>query len=153
MRTGSLKGVGLAISVALAALALSACGSEEPGSTTRQPALSTPTANRLATLSERVADELDVGDTCNAAHAADDLAAEIEDADLPASLRPGVEEVATRLVDEVNCPPPPPPPEPKEDKPKKEDEKGDEGDEEKGSGPPGHGGVPPGKAKLRGEEG
>ena len=54
--------------------------------------------------------DLDAGDTCNAAHAADDLKAAVEDSDLPANLRPGVDAVAGDLVDQVNCPPPPPPP-------------------------------------------
>ena len=38
--------------------------------------------------------------------------AAVEDADLPPSMRPDVDAVAGRLVDEVNCPPPPPPPPP-----------------------------------------
>jgi hypothetical protein len=152
MRTGHMKAVGLAISVALAALAVIGCGSGGGGTTTQQPALSAPTANRLATLSERVASDLDAGDTCHAAHAADDLNAAVQQADLPASLRSGVDEVAGRLVDEVNCPPPPPPPEPKKKDKHKNDQakEGDrQGDEHK---PPGHsGGLPPGKAKLKGE--
>jgi hypothetical protein len=151
MRMGHMRAVGLAISVALAALALTACGSGGGGTTTQAPALSAPTANRLATLSERVASDLDAGDTCHAAHAADDLQAAVQQADLPASLRPGVDEVTGRLVDEVNCPPPPPPPEPKKDKHKSDKPKpGDHhGDEHK---QPGHsGGLPPGQAKLKGE--
>jgi hypothetical protein len=151
MRTGNLKAVGLAISVAVAALALIGCGSGGGGPTTQQPALSAPTANRLAMLSDRVASDLDAGDTCHAAHAADDLQAAVQQADLPASLRSGVDAVAGRLVDEVNCPPPPPP-KPKKDKHKSDQAKpGDRhaGDEQK---PPGHsGGLPPGKAKLKGE--
>jgi hypothetical protein len=152
MRTGYMKAVWLATSVALAALALTACGSGGSGTTTQAPALSAPTANRLATLSERVASDLDTGDTCHAAHAADDLNAAVQQADLPASLRSGVDEVAGRLVDEVNCPPPPPPP----SKPKKDKHKGDQakpgdhqGDVHKPPGP--SGGLPPGHAKLKGE--
>jgi hypothetical protein len=154
MQAGTLKAVGLAISVALAALALVACGSGDGGPTTQQPALSAPTANRLATLSERVASDLDSGDTCHAAHAADDLRAAVESANLPASMRSGVDDVTGRLVDEVNCPPPPPPPpQPKQEKHKSDqkhsgDHQGDQHD------PSGHsGGLPPGKAKLKGEEG
>ncbi len=73
--------------------------------------------------------------------------------DLPANLRPGVDEVAVGLVDQVNCPPPPAPPEEK----KKPDDHKDhhEGDQQgghHGPTPPGHGGkVPPGQAKLKGE--
>jgi hypothetical protein len=147
MCMGTLKASRLAIPVALAALALSACGSGDQATSTQQPPpLAAATADRLAKLSERVASEIDAGNTCHAAHSADDLAAEVEDSDLPATLRPGVEEVSGRLVDEVNCPPPPPPPEPKEEK-KKEEHRGDEDN----SGPGHSGGLPPGKAKLKGE--
>jgi hypothetical protein len=152
---------------ALAALGAGACGSSDDTTTVEPPAVSAATADRLAKLSNRIADELDVGDSCNAAHAADDLSAAVEESDLPASLRPGVETVATDLVNQVNCPPPPPPPEPepepeedkKRDKEKKEegdehkDQHGDEGGKEGKDQPPGHGGVPPGQAKLKGEEG
>jgi hypothetical protein len=139
----------LAISVVLAVLVLAACGSGDGGTTTQAPALSVPTANRLATLSERVATELDSGNTCHAAHAADDLQSEIESANLPASIRSSVDEVAGRLVDEVNCPPPPPPPEPKKKKGDQNKQDQHQGDEHK---PPGHGGkLPPGQAKLKGE--
>ena len=150
MRTGQKRAGWLAISVALIAAALTACGSGGGGTpTTQPPAVSATTADHLAKLSDRLATDLDEGDTCHAAHAADDLRSEVESSDLPDTLRPGVEEVASRLVNEVNCPPPPPPPEPKKHKPKKHDEH--HGDEHK---PPGHsGGVPPGHAKLKGEGG
>jgi hypothetical protein len=156
-------GSGLAL---VLVLALTACGAgdDEPTTTVQPPPVSATTADRLAKLSNRIASDLEAGATCEAAHAADDLNAAVEDADLSESLRPGVEEVASRLVNEVNCPPPPPPPEP-EKKPKKEkdEEHGDEGqgdgDEENGHGGDGGSGhsdegafVPPGQAKLRGEE-
>jgi hypothetical protein len=149
MWMGNLKICGATITVALAALALSACGSGDAGPAAVQPALSPATASELAKLSDRIASDLDAGDTCHAAHAADDLKAAVEQADLPDSMRGAVDETAGRLVDEVNCPPPPPPPEPKK-KPKDEhkgDKKDHHGDENK---PPGHGGVPPGQAKLGG---
>ncbi|MFL5906630.1 MAG: hypothetical protein ACJ75Z_03410 [Solirubrobacterales bacterium] len=150
MRAGNIRAVGLAISVALAASVLAACGSGDGGSPIAQtPAVSVTTADHLAKLSERVASDLDAGDTCHAAHAADDLDSEIQSSDLPDTLRPGVEEVASRLVDEVNCPPPPPPP--PEKKPKKKEENGDHHGDEGNSGQPGHnGGLPPGQAKLKG---
>jgi hypothetical protein len=151
---------------ALAALAAGACGSGDDDTTTavQPPPVSAATADRLAKLSNRVAENLDAGMTCDAAHAADDLSAAVEEADLPANLRPGVETVATDLVNQVNCPPPPPPPEPepedKEEKKKEEGEKKEERDENKDQHgdegkhvPPGHGGVPPGQAKLKGEDG
>jgi hypothetical protein len=146
MRTGNLKAYGVAIVVALAALALSACGSGSDGPDAVAPALAPATADRLAKLSDRVASDLDSGDTCHAAHAADDLKAAVEQADLPDSMRGSVDETAGRLVDEVNCPPPPPPP-PEKKKPKKPKKDEHHGDEHKN---PGHGGTPPGKAKLEG---
>jgi hypothetical protein len=158
-----------ALGLAYAALVIAACGSsEEPTTTTPPPPVSASTAEHLAKLSDRIATDLDAGATCDAARAADDLMAAVEEADLAATLRPGVEEVASRLVNEVNCPPPPPPPEPEKEEKKKEEKKKDEeekkgeekkkeegnqgpgGDESKGR--PGHsGGLPPGQAKLKGE--
>jgi hypothetical protein len=85
---------------------------------------------------------------------------------LPANLRQGVETVATDLVNQVNCPPPPPPPEPEKKPEKPKDERGNEdehgngggnghgGDEKSKPGHSDHGGfVPPGQAKIKGEEG
>jgi len=152
------------VPLALAALlagGLAACGSGDEATTTTPPPppISATTADHLATLSDRIASDLDDGLTCDAAYAADQLKDAVNHADLSATLRPGVEEVATRLVNEVNCPPPPPPPEPeKKENPKEEkqdEEKQDEnkqGDEDKG--PQGQGGIlPPGQAKLKGEDG
>jgi hypothetical protein len=142
--------------LACASSFLAACGSGDQTTTRQLPALAPDTAGHLAKLSDRVASELDSGDTCHAAHTADELRSAVEEADLPATMRPDVDAVAGRLVDEVNCPPPPPPPEPEKKKHEKKDEHGDEhhGDED-GSVPPGHakhGGLePPGKAKLKGE--
>jgi hypothetical protein len=162
MWTGMRKAVGLAIVLGLTALASAGCGSSGDETTTPpRPPLSAATADHLAKLSNRIADDLDAGDTCSAAYVADDLKSAVEDADLSASLRPGVEGVVTDLVNEVNCPPPPPEPEP-EKKPKKEkdDEHGNGDENGKGKGgdehvPPGHakngGFVPPGQAKLKGE--
>jgi hypothetical protein len=155
IRKGNLRAAGLAIAFALATLGALGCGSGGDEVTTTAPALSAATAGHLAKLSDRIAGDLDAGDTCSAAHAADDLAAAAEDAQLAASLRPGVDEVTSRLVDEVNCPPPPPAPEPKK---KKKDEEHHGKPKEHGGDehvPPGHsengGFVPPGQAKLKGE--
>jgi hypothetical protein len=172
MRLTILEAAGLSILLALAAVALTACGSSsDTTTTTARPPVSRETADHLAKLSSRIADDLDAGDTCSAAHAADDLKAAVEDSDLPGSIRPGVDTVAGDLVDQVNCPPPPPPPEP-EKKPKKPKDEGDDhgnGDEHgnanghgNGNGPGNdehggqsdHGGfAPPGHAKLKGEGG
>ena len=86
--------------IALAlAFGLSACGSGGGDS------LSHATANQLAAASDEIASDLDSGDTCGAAHRADDLKAAIQAADLPDGVRPQVEAAATELVDEVNCEP------------------------------------------------
>ena len=160
------KAAGPIILLALAALALVACGSGGGETTKPQPPpVSAATAGHLAKLSDRVASELDAGDTCGAAYAADQLHDAVSSADLPATLRPGVEEVATDLVNEVNCPPPPPPPE-REKKPKRpkneqqgeqqqgEQQQGDHHGGDHGPKPPGDGGkVPPGQAKIKGEPG
>ena len=175
MWTGLRKATGLVILLALAGIVLTACGSGDESTTTAtKPAVSRETADHLAKLSNMVASDLDVGETCSAAIAADDLKSAVEQSDLPANIRPGVDEVATDLVNQVNCPPPPPPPEPekKPKKPKDEDEgdhgngdqhgSGDESGPGGGHGPsdhgkpghPDHGGfVPPGQAKLKGEGG
>lgn len=163
MLTGNRKAAALAISLALTVAGLTACGSGGDDTTATIPALppvSRTTADHLAKLSNTVAANLDDGDTCGAAIAADELKAAVEDSDLPASVRPGVETVATDLVDQVNCPPPPPPPEP-EKKPKKEKDQehgngngNGQGDEHTPPGHSDHGGfVPPGHAKLKGEHG
>jgi hypothetical protein len=150
---------GLAILLALAALGLGACGSGGSDSTVAQrPPVSAATADRLAKLSDRIASDLDAGDTCHAAHAEDDLRSAVEDSDLPATLRPGVGAAAGRLVDQVNCPPPPAPPEPEKKKHPKGDGHGnDHHGDHNGFIPPGHakhgGVVPPGQAKLNGEPG
>jgi hypothetical protein len=153
-----------AIGLALAAV-IAACGGSGDDTTTAAPPpppVSASTADNLAKLSNRIATNLDAGLTCDAAYAADELKAAVEEADLSARLRPGVEEVATNLVNEVNCPPPPPPPPPepepkeeekKKDEQKKQQEEGDgnqDGDSKSGPAK-GIGGVPPGKAKLKGE--
>jgi hypothetical protein len=151
MRTGTRKAVVPLLLLALGAAGLTACGGSggETTPTVQPPPVSASTADHLAKLSDRIATDLDAGETCSAAYAADQLKNAVEGADLAGTLRPGVEEVATRLVNEVNCPPPPPPePEKKKKKEKPKDEH--HGDENK---PPGHGGVPPGHAKLKGEEG
>jgi hypothetical protein len=153
MWTGNLRAAGPAIALALTSIALVSCGSDGgAGSTIAQPPpVSAQTAGHLAKLSDRVASDIDSGDTCHAAHAADDLRAAVEEADLPASMRSSVDDVAGRLVDEVNCPPPPPPPAPTEDKQKKEEPKDEHHGDQHGPKPSGHDGkVPPGQAKLKG---
>ena len=154
MRIGAQKAVAPLALLVLFGAGLAACGSGTDTTTTPPAPLpvSASTADNLAKLSERIATDLDAGQTCSAAMAADDLKAAVAEADLANTIRPGVEAVASRLVDEVNCPPPPPPPpEPKpEEKKKPKPQEKQQGDQ-KGK-PPGHGGVPPGHAKLEGEQ-
>ena len=118
---GKLKPAGLATPLALAALVLGACGSGGGETTKPQPPpVAAATADHLAKLSDRVASDVDAGDTCHAAHAADDLRAAVAESDLPATMRPEVDAVAGDLVDQVNCPPPPAPPPPEKQKPEKQ---------------------------------
>jgi hypothetical protein len=154
MLMGNRKAVAPVMALALAGLVAAGCGgsSDDPPAP-KPPPVSAATASHLAELSDRIATDLDAGETCSAAYDADQLKEAVGAADLAASLRPGVEQVASSLVDEVNCPPPPP--EPKEKEKKKEDKHGDEN--ENGGivipPPPGHGGEPPGHAKIHGEDG
>jgi hypothetical protein len=137
--------VGAAIA-AMAMLALAGCGSDGGPSTVvrTSPPVERSSANHLANMSEQVADDLDAGDTCSAAIAADELSSAVDDADLPSYLRSSVEETATRLVNEVNCPPPPPP-EPKKKPKDKHKGKGDQGNGGYGGAELNH--LPPGQAK------
>ncbi len=163
-RTGSrhVKALAAAALFVLGPVALPACGSggdTTTAATTTRPAVSRETADHLAKLSNRVASDLDSGETCSAAYAADDLKSAVEQSDLPSTIRPDVARVADDLVNQVNCPPPPPPPEPEpKNKPKETDSQGPGNSEnapghDKGHGPdhpkPGHsdhGGVlPPGQ--------
>src|SRR5581483_2765996 len=149
MWKGNSKALGPAVVLALSALALAACGSGKGPGTVTAPAVSQQAVDRLARLSDRIATHLDAGETCSAAIAADDLQAAVQQADLPDNLRSAASEVASRLVDEVNCPPPPPPPEEKHTH-----GEGDQHGGQKGPKPPGHDGkLPPGQAKLKGESG
>jgi hypothetical protein len=154
------KTVAPLILLAIAGVMAAGCGSDDEPPQPKPPPISAAAAGKLAALSERIATDLEAGETCDAAYAADELEDAVADADIATTLRPEVEQVASRLVDEVNCPPPPPP-EPEKEKKEKDKDKGkpeeeDDGNGDNGgdSGPPGHsGGVPPGQAKLKGEEG
>jgi hypothetical protein len=153
MRMPSLKAMGVVATVAIAAgLSLAACGSEEEAPPPKTvPALSAATANRLAAESERIADQIDSGDVCGAAHSADELDAAVSEAEVSAELRAELEVATERLVNAVNCPPPPEP----EKKEKEKDKGEDQGeDDESDSGPPApEGDLPPGLEKKLKEMG
>jgi hypothetical protein len=145
-RSPIAMGAGVAITLA-AVLALAACGSDEDSPPTETTvSLRAATAERLAQRSERIADEIDSGDTCAAAHSADELDAAVAEAEIPAELRPELEAASEELVNSVNCPPPPEPKEKKEKEKKEEDDHGP--GEDSSQGPPGEDGdLPPGQEK------
>jgi hypothetical protein len=153
MSTGNPKARALAVALVLAAVPLlGACGSSDDSD---EAALSSATAEDLASQSEQIADELDAGDDCAAAHRADDLDAAVAEADIPEELRTEVEGATQQLVDQVNCAPPPE--ETTTEKTTTQEEEKPEDDEEgkevDPSGPPGQGGEPPGQEKKPSGEG
>ena len=146
----SPKTMGVVAVIALAAgWGLAACGgSEDPAPTKTAAALPAATADRLAGRSERIADQLDSGDICGAAQAADDLDGAVAEADLPAELRSELEAATEQLVNSVNCPPPPEPKKEEQDKGKQEEGDDHGQDEDSSSGPPvQEGDLPPGQEK------
>lgn len=90
-------------------LAFAGCGGEDTRGDDG-PRIDRATANELAAISEDVARLIDEGDTCGAAHRADDLyetaQAEVESGTVPRGLSSELVERAEALRDEVNCPPP-----------------------------------------------
>jgi hypothetical protein len=159
MSTGNPRAMALAVALALAAVpVLGACGSSDDSG---EASLSSATAEELASQSEQIAAELDAGDTCAAAHRADDLDAAVAEADIPEELRTEVEDATQQLVDQVNCEPPPEETTTEEttteETTTQEEEKKPEDDEkskeEDSSGPPGKGGEPPGQEKKPSGEG
>ena len=89
-------------------LGLGACGGAD--SQTRSPTIPAGIAEHLATQSDAVADALDSGDQCGAAHRADDLRNAADEAiasgAVPAEFQADLESAVTELQNEVNCPPP-----------------------------------------------
>jgi hypothetical protein len=99
--------------IGLAALAFvlvtAGCGSgSNPGDTS--VAIPSSVASALAAQSESIADALDAGDECGAAHRADDLRHAADEAiasgSIPAAYRSDLETAVTNLQTIVNCPPP-----------------------------------------------
>lgn len=136
--------------VVAAPFAVGACGSDDNPSAPPDASLSPATAEQLATASDRVADQLESGDVCAAAHRADDLDAAVAAADIPAELRPDIEAAAEQLVDAVNCEVvvETQPTETEEEQKKEEDHP----DDSSGPGRGPHDKLPPGQAKKFGGE-
>ncbi len=99
---------GAAALATLAALA-GCAGSRDEARETQGPTFEAGVAEALAASADRVADLLAAGDTCGAAHAADDLQLAVIQAvnagDVPAAFQEELGAVAAELVDGVNCPP------------------------------------------------
>jgi hypothetical protein len=154
MGNSSPKAMG-AVAVALAAgFSLSACGSDQDPSPPKTVAsLPAPTADRLAARSERIADQLDSGEVCEAAQSADELDGAVAEADIPSELRSELEVATEQLVNSVNCPPPPEPKPEKKEKGKPEEGEDGGHDEDSSSGAPGpDGDLPPGQEKKYKDE-
>jgi hypothetical protein len=111
-------------------LAVAGCGGED-NPPNNAPRIDAAAATQLAQRSEEIAQLIDDGDVCTAAHRADDLLAvaeqEVAKGTVPPALAAELTSKAKALQDEVNCEesPPPPPPAPVEE--------GEE-DEDKGEG-------------------
>jgi hypothetical protein len=88
------------------AIALAACGGGTT-STSRAPALPRSVANELASKSDEIADALENGDQCGAAHHADELKervdAAIADGRIPPAFQDELVGAATDLQNEINC--------------------------------------------------
>ena len=141
--------LGRTASVLAAALAIAGCGGDGESAletTQTRPTLSRAVADDLAARSDAVADALDAGDTCTAAHRADELLdavlAAINEGRVPRQLQEDLTARANELVNTVNCPPPPPTTTEQEqdddegngDKKKEEKEKNKDKDEDQGEG-------------------
>ncbi len=109
-----------------AILAIAGCG--DSGSSSQSPQIPAAIAGRLAELSDRTADDLDVGDDCGAAATVEQLKQEAEatQPEVPEALRPEIQAGVEQLAAQIDCAPAPEPaplPEPvpkPEEKPKPE---------------------------------
>jgi hypothetical protein len=118
-------------------LALTGCGgTDEPPES--GPRIDAAAASQLAEQSEEIAQLIDDGQVCDAAHAADELKAqaeaEIADGSVPAPLANELVSNAQALVDEVNCDAPEPPPATTDEDDDDEEKEGDGEGKGKGNG-------------------
>jgi hypothetical protein len=116
----------LAITAVAVGLALAGCGGGRESGRGDEPVLPAAVGEDLAARAATVARQLEAGDTCAAAHAADRLndalRRAIADGDVPERLRVEIQPPVERLVNEVNCEEAPPPEEPEEEPPPEEPE-------------------------------
>lgn len=103
---------GFAIIALTMGLAFAGCGGDN-AEHAQAPALPAAVGEDLAEHAAAVAERLEAGDTCGAAHEADRLnealRLAIADGDVPQALRKHIEPPVQRLVNEVNCEEPAPP--------------------------------------------
>jgi hypothetical protein len=89
------------------AVVLAACGGGSDTTAGQAGALPRAVADDLAAKSDEIADALDRGDQCGAAHHADELKDEVEaaiaDGRVPAAYQGELERTATELQNNVNC--------------------------------------------------
>jgi hypothetical protein len=89
------------------AVVLAACGGGSDTTARQAAALPRAVADDLAAKSDEIADALDRGDQCGAAHHADELKDEVEaaiaDGRVPAAYQDELERTATELQNDVNC--------------------------------------------------
>ena len=89
------------------AIVLAACGGGSDTTAAQAAALPRGVADDLAAKSDEIADALDRGDQCGAAHHADELKDEVEaavaDGRVPAAYQGELERTATELQNAVNC--------------------------------------------------
>ena len=89
------------------AIVLAACGGGSDTTGGQAAALPRAVADDLAAKSDEIADALDRGDQCGAAHHADELKDKVEaaiaDGRVPAAYQDELERTATELQNDVNC--------------------------------------------------
>jgi hypothetical protein len=101
--------VALAFALAIGA---SACGDSGETETSRRGGLDRDLAESLAAKSDEVAELVDRGDECSAAHLADDIVAEVEDRsrEIPDPVLAELEPAVGHLQGQVSCEEPVPAP-------------------------------------------
>jgi hypothetical protein len=134
------KGLAAALAALSCAAVLAGCGGgeAEPERRTEPPRIPSAVADELAERSEAVADKIEAGDVCGAAHEADALEDRVEAliaaGDIPRRYQDELQSEAVWLRDRVNCPEAAPPPEEDEEEQEEKEEEDDKKDKGKGNG-------------------